>query len=197
MFTTPCPLILASASPRRQQFLNRLGLIFAVQPALIDETAWPGEAPVQFAQRMAMAKVESIATAHPEACIIAADTVVALGTTIFGKPAHQQEALTILKTLQGQTHLVITGLAVVCRQRAIEEATTVTSQVTFDTFSDPVLQAYIDSGDPMDKAGAYGIQGQGAFLVRSITGSWSNVVGLPVNTLVRTLLRLDLLQITN
>ncbi|MBM9536966.1 Maf family protein [Desulfobulbus alkaliphilus] len=196
MFTTPCPLILASASPRRQEFLTQLGLSFHVQPAIIDETPRPGEAPVQFAQRLATAKAESMASDQPQACIIGADTVVSLGTTLFGKPADQQEALTILKNLQGKTHLVTTGLAIICRQRDIKETTTVTSQVTFDTFPDPVLQAYIETGDPMDKAGAYGIQGQGAFLVRSITGSWSNIVGLPVNTLIRTLLRLELLQAT-
>jgi len=194
MFIANCPIILASASPRRQRFLSQLGLSHLTVPAEIDETPEAGEAPAVFARRMAAAKAEQVATAHPEACVIGADTVVALGPTIFGKPRSRTEALTTLQALQGHTHQVITGFAVILRHRGIMEADAITSLVTFDTFAVEVLQAYVDSGEPMDKAGAYGIQGKGSFLIRSITGSCSNVVGLPVNAVVQVLLNQDLIR---
>jgi septum formation protein len=194
MFTACCPIILASASPRRQDFLSLLGLQHLTVPAEIDETPEIGEVAEAFALRMATAKAEQVAAAHPEACVIGADTVVALDQTIFGKPRNCREALTTLQTLQGLTHKVITGVAVIMQQRTIKEANSVTSLVTFDTFTEEVLQAYVDSGEPMDKAGAYAIQGKGTFLIRSITGSYSNVVGLPVNTVVQVLLRHGFIQ---
>ena len=194
MFIANCPIILASASPRRQEFLSLLGLPHQTIPAAIDETPEAGEAPVAFARRMAAAKAEQVATTHPEACVIGADTVVALDQTIFGKPRDRREALSTLQALQGQTHQVITGFAVILRHRNIKEAEAATSLVTFDTFAVEVLQAYVDSGEPMDKAGAYGIQGKGSFLIRSITGSCSNVVGLPVNAVVQVLLNHGLIQ---
>lgn len=194
MFLASCPLILASASPRRQAYLARLELPYRCVPATIDETPAGGEAPEAFARRMATAKAGQVAAAHPGACVIGADTVVALDHQIFGKPRDQAEALTILRTLQGRTHAVITGLAVILNQRAISEVSATTTLVTFDDFDDQILQAYVDSGEPMDKAGAYGIQGKGTFLVRAIAGSCSNVVGLPVNALVQVLLRHQLIR---
>lgn len=194
MFTADCPVILASSSPRRQEFLYQLGLEFRVVPSVIVETPATGELPECFARRMAMAKAEQIATSYPEACVIGADTVVALDQTLFGKPRDRHEALTTLQRLQGQTHQVITGFAILMKQRMIAELGTITTLVTFDTFADDILQAYVDSGEPMDKAGAYGIQGKGTFLIRSITGSYSNVVGLPVNAVMQILLRHRLVQ---
>ncbi len=194
MFTACCPIILASASPRRQEFLTLLGLEYLSVPAIIDETPAIGESPECFARRMAVAKAEQIATISPASCVIGADTVVALDQTLFGKPSDRHDALTTLKALQGQTHQVITGFAILMKQRAIKELGTTTTLVTFDTFSDDILEAYVDSGEPLDKAGAYGIQGKGTFLIRSITGSYSNVVGLPVNDVVQRLLRHRLVQ---
>ena len=194
MFTAYCPIILASSSPRRQEFLSLLDLEYQTVPAFIDETPATGESPECFARRMAVAKAEQIATISPESCVIGADTVVALDQTLFGKPRDRHEALTTLKRLQGQTHQVITGFAILMKQRAIVELGAITTLVTFDTFTDNILQAYVDSGEPMDKAGAYGIQGKGTFLIRSITGSFSNVVGLPVNEIVQRLLRHRLVQ---
>jgi len=192
MFTACRPLILASASPRRQEFLQRLGLDFQVAPAHIDETPETGEAPETFVRRMALTKAQHIARQHPESVVLGADTVVVLAGTIFGKPQDREEAFRILKRLQGRTHQVMTGFAVVSRQQAIEVIDAHITQVAFDRFDDVVLRAYVDSGEPMDKAGAYGIQDRGAFLVRSITGSYSNVVGLPLNAVVQTLLRCGL-----
>lgn len=189
MFTSCFPLILASASPRRREFLDQLGLSFSIEPAPLDETPYPGELPEDFARRMALDKASLVATRHQASCIIGADTVVALGGTIFGKPANPIEALSFLQQLQGRTHRVITGIAVLLRQYNIEESGLETTSVTFDRFDTSILQAYVDSGDPLDKAGAYGIQGKGTFLVRSITGSYSNVVGLPVNQLLALLFK--------
>lgn len=194
MFSACCPIILASSSPRRQEFLSQLGLEYRSEPAIIDETPSFGESPECFAGRMATAKAEQIATIFPDCCVIGADTVVALDQTLFGKPRDRHEALTTLKKLQGRTHQVITGFAVLMKQRAIQEMVAITTLVTFDTFTDNILQAYIDSGEPMDKAGAYGIQGRGTFLIRSISGSYSNVVGLPVNDIVQMLLKHHLIQ---
>lgn len=194
MFTARHPLILASASPRRLEFLQQLGLEFHCTPAHIDETPLAGETPEAFALRMAVGKADSIAEHHPGACIIGADTVVSLGKTIFGKPVDSAEALTILQRLQGQTHRVVTACAITFRQQNISESIAETTLVTFDHFEDPILKAYIETGDPLDKAGAYGIQGKGTFLVRSITGSYSNVVGLPVNQLLQLLLKHRFIQ---
>lgn len=194
MFIARHPIVLASASPRRQEFLDQLGLNFKVRPADIDETPWPDEIPEDFARRMARTKAEQVALPSPEACVIAADTVVALDRTIFGKPRDRNDALAILKTLQGRTHRVITGFAVLCPSLHLVEVQAVTTQVTFAAHADRILQAYVDSGEPMDKAGAYGIQGKGAFLVQNIHGSHSNVIGLPVSELMQILLRHDLIK---
>ena len=193
MFTILCPLILASASPRRREYLSRLGLNHRVIPAAIDETAKPEETPRAFAHRMAVTKAGAVANDHPDACVIAADTVVALDERMFGKPRDREDALAMLSTLQGRTHLVTTAYALVGRSRRIHIVDSVTTAVSFGTFSEATLRAYIKTGEPLDKAGAYGIQGAGAFLVKSITGSCSNVVGLPVYTVVRTLLDLGVL----
>lgn len=195
MFTACCPLILASASPRRKEYLAQLGLKYQIIPASIDETPEPGELPQQFSLRMAASKAKQVADGHPDSCVIAADTVVALDHHIFGKPRDTREALAMLMSLQGRTHAVTTGFALFSRNRNIEEVASVTTEVTFGLFSEAILQAYVNSGDPMDKAGAYGIQGAGSFLVHSVTGSCSNVAGLPIHAVVQSLLRHGLLNI--
>lgn len=194
MFSTTCPLILASASPRRKEYLARLGLEHLVLPASVDETPYPAEPPPTFARRMAATKARQIAELHPEGCTLAADTVVALDHRIFGKPRDQQEALAMLTALQGRTHEVTTGFAIVAPHRQIVEVDSATTQVTFGVFAETILLAYVRSGEPMDKAGAYGIQGLGSFLVQSISGSCSNVVGLPVHAVVLSLLKHGLLE---
>ena len=195
MFSACLPLILASSSPRRQDFLAGLGLRFTVVPAAIDESVLAGELPEPFARRMAAAKAELIARDCPEACVLGADTVVALEDTVFGKPRDRADALAILQTLRGRTHQVTTGVAVVCPARGIDEVFTVSSEVSFAASPDDILRAYIATGEPMDKAGAYAIQGRGAFLVRAIAGSCSNVVGLPVHDLVTVLLHHRLVRV--
>ena len=189
MFKTCKPLILASASPRRQQFLTDLGLTFTCLPADIDETPKTGETPIALALRLALTKAETIAEQHPHAYVIGSDTVVTLNDQILGKPADAAHALDILRSLQGKTHQVITGLSLTCLQDTCSDNLSRTTSVTFSTFSDSILRAYIKTGEPMDKAGAYGIQGKGSFLVRTIQGSCSNVIGLPVNTCTSLLLQ--------
>ena len=189
MFTTCKPLILASASPRRQQFLTDLGLEFTSLPADIDETPHSGETPNDFALRMARTKAETVAIQHPQAYVVGSDTVVTLDDQILGKPADTAHALKILRSLQGKTHQVITGLSLICLQENCNDSLIRTTNVTFQTFTDSILLAYIKTGEPMDKAGAYGIQGKGAFLVRTIQGSCSNVIGLPISTCASLLLQ--------
>ncbi len=189
MFTALKPLVLASASPRRQQFLRDLGLDFTCLPADIDETPLPGERPAEFAQRLAVEKAETAAALSPASWVIGADTVVTLDSQIIGKPNDSSHALEILRVLRGRTHQVITGLSLICQQEGCTEVLTETSEVTFADFPDAVLTAYIRTGESLDKAGAYGIQSGGAFLVQSIRGSCSNVIGLPLSACVALLLR--------
>jgi septum formation protein len=189
VFRTCKPLILASASPRRRKFLTDLGLEFSCFPADIDETPQNREPPADFALRMADGKAATIARMHPASYVIGSDTVVTVDNMILGKPVDTTDALHLLRSLQGKTHQVITGLSLVNLRKNCHEQLTRITRVTFNTFDDAILQAYIDSGDPMDKAGAYGIQGQGAFLVRSIHGSCSNVIGLPLSTCISILLQ--------
>ncbi len=189
MFTALQPLILASASPRRQQFLRDLGLDFTCQPADIDESPLSGERPADFARRLAAEKAAAVAASRRESWVIGADTVVTLDGEIIGKPADADHALEILRALRGRTHQVITGLALICQREGCSEIVAETSEVTFADFPDAVLAAYIRTGESFDKAGAYGIQSGGAFLVQSMRGSCSNVIGLPLSACVALLLR--------
>ena len=188
MFTACKPLILASSSPRRRKFLADLGLDFTCLPADVDETARPGETATSFAIRMAETKGEAIARQHPQAYVIGSDTVVTLDKQILGKPRDAAQALDILRSLQGRTHQVITGLSLCCLQDNCHDNLFRSTDVSFASYPDAILLAYIETGEPMDKAGAYGIQGKGGFLVRSINGSCSNVIGLPVSTCISLLL---------
>ncbi len=189
MFTTCKPLILASASPRRKRFLSDLGLEFTCIPANIDERSLPDETPAIFARRMAAEKAEVLASQYPKSWIVAADTVVVLDGQIIGKPKDAAHALALLRALQGRSHKVITGLALLCQAENYLETLAEQSEVTFSAFPDDVLLAYIQTGEPLDKAGAYGIQGKGAFLVQNVNGSCSNVIGLPLSSCVTLLLQ--------
>ena len=137
---------------------------------------------------MAAEKTVAVARHNPGACVIGADTVVTIGETILGKPDSREHALEMLQKLCNRTHQVITGLAITCIEQDCSLSLARTTRVSFGAFNDTVLRAYIATGEPMDKAGAYGIQARGAFLVREIQGSCSNVIGLPVNDCVRLLL---------
>ena len=177
-------LILASASPRRRELLAALGMPFAVAVAEVDESVQPGEAPAAAALRLARLKAEVVAGRTPDgAVVLGADTVVALGDRIFGKPADADEAAAMLRALRGRTHTVITGVALVDRQRARICVDAPSTAVTMRAYTDTEIAASIAAGTPFDKAGAYAIQDEAFAPVARIDGCYCNVVGLPLWTL--------------
>jgi len=177
--STGTPLVLASASPRRRELLETLGVVFTCDPAAVDETPLPGESPAEYVARVARAKALAVRARHTGRCaVLAADTAVVLGGRIFGKPADRAEALAMLRRLSGQVHRVLTAVAVY--GPGIARLQSVATEVTFTGLSEAAREAYVDSGECCDKAGAYAIQGLGGAFVRSIRGSYSNVVGLPL-----------------
>jgi len=183
------PLILASGSPRRRRFLTDLGLTFTVVVPDIEEKAEPGESPADFVWRLALHKAADVAIHHPASWILAADTVVVLDNEILGKPADAADAVRMLLRLSGRTHRVLTGF---CLRHARENRTiqgAATTDVLFAPFGRHEAEAYAATGEPLDKAGAYGIQGKGGFLVQRIDGSYSNVVGLPLAEVVEAMVR--------
>ncbi len=183
------PVILASGSPRRRKLMAGLGLTFKVMPAVIDETPGNRERPEDFAGRMAVAKAAAVAGIQPSSWVVGADTIVVTpGGNILGKPRNREHALMMLRQLRGNTHQVMTGLCLCCVNKGIKARLVETTSVTFTEAGDEVLQAYIRTGEPLDKAGAYGIQGIGSFLVREIHGSCSNVIGLPLHRLLSLLI---------
>ena len=196
LFTTCAPLVLASSSPRRQQMLRTMGLDFTVAPAEVDETPLPGETPRAFASRMAEAKARAVATSHPDAWVLGADTVVTRDGLILGKPRDRADALAILRHLVGRTHQVLSAICLCSPAQEIEQTEVDTTGVTFINAPDQILKAYIATGEPLDKAGAYGIQGAGAFLVRRIEGSCANVIGLPVDRVITLLLQYRVITTT-
>ncbi|MGE4291594.1 MAG: nucleoside triphosphate pyrophosphatase [Desulfovibrio sp.] len=187
VFDTLQPIVLASGSPRRRDFLASLGLDFRVEPSRAEEPApLPGESPDGYARRMAEMKGRETAQRFPDAVIIAADTVVALEGTLLGKPGDDADALRMLRLLAGRTHQVVTGCCLLLpggRSTTFHACT----DVRMRTASPEELRAYVATGEPADKAGAYAIQGIGSFLVEHVHGSYTNVVGLPLAKLVEVL----------
>ena len=180
-----CRVVLASSSPRRRQLLNLIGIAHEVRPANIDESPRPREAPRRHAERLAREKASAVSTRDPGLITIGADTVVVINRTVLGKPADGDEAARMLGLLSGREHLVITAVAVSRGEKlrsAIEEV-----RVKFRRLRDDEIQAYIATGEPMDKAGAYGIQGFGATIVERIEGDYFAVMGLPLVRLVELL----------
>ena len=227
-------LVLASGSPRRRQFLNEWGLPFRLELAEAEEPRpMPGESPEAYTRRAATAKALAVGqklshmsslgavTTHtaavaPQPVILAADTVVAVGGDILGKPKNPAHALSMLERLNGTSHEVISAVCLLlpAQHEALAACSTMpglhvqetvedcfrmlsfsdVSRVFFHHWPQPVLQAYVDTGEPDDKAGAYAIQGQGAVLVERVEGSWSTVVGLPVTPLAQIMITLGLMQ---
>lgn len=187
-------LILVSASPRRSDLLRLAGLDFTVRPADVDETPLPGEAPGDLAVRLACAKVRALPALPGPALAIAADTVVAIDGTILGKPRDLEDARRMIGLLSGHTHRVITAVAL----RTLPEEAIVSdrseSLVTFVPMTEAEIAWYAATGEGMDKAGAYALQGIGAFFIASIEGSYTNVIGLPLERLHPHLRRFGLLE---
>jgi septum formation protein len=186
---TPRPrVILASQSPRRRELLTLVGITHEVKPADIDERYLDGETPRGHAERLAREKAERIAT--PDAVTIGSDTIVVVDGDVLGKPVDALDAARMLRRLSGRSHTVITAVAVDWAGRlesGVEEVA-----VTFHVLDDAQIAAYIATGEPMDKAGAYGIQGYGATIVQRVDGDYFAVMGLPLQRLVRLLDRLGL-----
>jgi len=181
-----CRVVLASGSPRRRQLLELIGIEHEVVPSNIDETMRPREMPRRHAERLAREKASAVANRQPDRITIAADTIVVINKKVLGKPVDTEDARRMLSMLSGREHTVITAVAVARGRKlrsAIEEV-----RVKFRRLRDDEIDAYIATGEPMDKAGAYGIQGYGATIVECVDGDYFAVMGLPLARLV-TLLR--------
>ncbi len=188
MYFNSQSLILASASPRRQQYLLDMGLTFTVQTAAIDEQPGNGEDPCAFVIRMAREKAAMVRATAQDAWIISGDTIVCLEERILGKPANAEDALAQLKALSGREHTVRTGFCVSHAGKGVEVYQVEATKVRFASLTEATARAYVASGEGLDKAGGYAIQGKGACLVQSIEGSYSNVVGLPLCALIDVLM---------
>lgn len=177
-------LILASASPRRAEILRNAGIAFEVHPAHIDESRRPGEAPSDYVRRLALEKARAVADANRaqgrEAVILGADTIVVAGGEIFGKPASVEDARRMLHRLQGTTHEVRTGIALIRSKDGAESVAEEATRVTFASMSASEIDEYVATAEPMDKAGAYAIQGLAGRYITRIEGDYFNVVGLPL-----------------
>jgi len=188
-------LVLASASPRRQELLRNAGIQFTVQPADIDETPLAGESPRDCAERLAREKARAVFQNQPQNYVLGADTIVVIDEVILGKPSDANDAARMLRLLSGRAHAVITGVCLVGPnahrrelKNVLQKTASETTHVTMSKISDDEICDYVATGEPMDKAGAYAIQGMASRWIPRIEGDYSNVVGLPVS-LVYTMLR--------
>jgi len=178
-------LVLASASPRRQELLRNAGIAFEVQPADIPEDPLPGEGAKECAERLASEKALAVARQRPHDCVLGADTVVVVDGQLLGKPCDAADAARMLRLLSGREHQVITGVCLVVSGQW--SAASETTSVTMSEISAKEISDYVASGEPMDKAGAYAIQGVASRWIPRIEGDYSNVVGLPVALVWRML----------
>jgi septum formation protein len=187
-------LVLASSSPRRQELLRNVRILHTIHPADIPEKQRVGESPTEFARRMARDKARAVYDAlHPPAgtFVLGADTVVVVDNDVFGKPADEQDALHMLRRLSGRAHEVVTGICLrgidTGAPEGFEDVQSESTRVLFSSVSEDEMNDYIASGEPMDKAGAYAIQGLASRWIPRIEGDYSNVVGLPVALVCRLL----------
>jgi septum formation protein len=180
-------IILASASPRRHELLAAMGLAFDVAAADIDETPHPDEPAMALARRLSQAKAQALAKQHPAALVIAADTLVVVDNEILGKPADKAEARDMLARLRGREHVVYSGLTVMDGQRDRGCHQVAMTPVVMREYGQDELERYVDSGDPMDKAGGYAIQHEGFVPVDHVDDCYANVIGLPMCHLYRAL----------
>jgi septum formation protein len=178
-------LILASASPRRRELLTQAGFLFDVQPADIDETPMLGEEPAAYVERLALEKARALHAKHPQATVLGADTTVVLDGDVLHKPFDRVDAERMLRALAGRTHAVHTGIAVVSSEG--ERSHVETTLVCFGAIPEADLAHYLSTGDSLDKAGAYGIQGYAARWITRIEGDFFNVMGLPIAATVQLL----------
>ena len=181
--TKPPALILASSSPRRSELLREMGVPFTVVRSQVPEVAPEHLSPVETAEINAYRKARATAKKHPDSVVLGADTVVSLGTTVFGKPTDMADAEQMLAKLQGRTHQVITGVCLIYLRGHRQKLFAVTTAVTFRKLHIGQIRRYLSKISPFDKAGSYAIQEEGDLIVKGIVGSFTNVVGLPVEAL--------------
>ncbi|MEJ2038278.1 MAG: Maf family protein [Desulfosarcinaceae bacterium] len=190
-------LVLASKSPRRRYLLKQAGLVFDVVPSHVDESSIPPADPAEYAKTLSLAKARDVAASYPDSWVIGADTIVLMNRRILGKPRNLNQAREMLQRLSGRTHEVYTGYTIYCGALGKSLTDVVCTAVTFKTLSADEIEWYIHTDEPFDKAGAYAIQGLGTFLVKSVHGSYTNVVGLPVCEVIEYLIQAKVLQIRN
>jgi septum formation protein len=188
-------IILASASPRRRELLEHIGITFEVIPSGIEEEARDGEEPREHVLRLSQLKAKKIARRYDGAVIVGADTIVVLDNEILNKPEDEQEAFDMLSRLSGREHRVFTGFCVLDASDGTMQCEAVESKVRFKDLTPEEIRRYIKTGEPMDKAGAYAVQGKGSYMIKEIEGSYTNVVGLPLCELVEVLTRLKVIEL--
>ncbi len=172
-------IVLASGSPRRQKLLSEMGYDFEIVTPVVHEENIPGESPEDHVKRLSRLKAESVANNHPDSLVVGADTIVVLEHRILGKPKSKLEAKSMLELLSGKTHIVFTGLSMIISTKDIAKSDYDSTRVTVNKLSPEQINHYVGSGEPLDKAGAYGIQGMGSFLVDSYEGELDTVIGFP------------------
>ncbi len=188
------PIILASASPRRKHLLEQAGIDFRVMPSDVDETAVCAATPETYVKVLSRAKADAISIKYPDNWVIGADSVVAIDNVILNKPESRADAGRMLQILSGRTHRVLTGYSIVCRDCNHYYTDVEITEVTFKELNPGEIDWYLDTPEPYDKAGAYAIQGIGAFMVRRINGSYTNVVGLPISEILDHLMAHDVIR---
>jgi len=187
-------LILASASPRRRELLQKVGVAFTVIPSNTPEAAQPGETPQEYALRVAGEKAWEVADKHPGTWVLGADTIVEIDGEVLGKPRDAADGQRMLSKLSSRTHQVMTAFALLDGDGRVRVRQVVTSRVTFKPLSDAQIGEYLATGEPFDKAGAYAVQGVGASLIERVEGSYTNVIGLPMDEIQAALRAVGLLD---
>jgi len=188
------PLILASSSPRRKELLQNLGIPFKIHPSNIEEKAVNVDEFEEFALNMATEKAKCVYDKLKDGWILGADTIVVIDGKLFGKPRNYQDAKNMLNVLSGREHTVITGFCIIDPSGEISHSESVTSKVNIRKLSEEEIDAYLATKEPFDKAGAYAVQGIGAFMIKSINGSYTNVVGLPLCEVIVALKKIKALE---
>jgi septum formation protein len=184
------PIILASASPRRAYLLREAGIDFEVIPSSASELAPGALEPYALCMQNATRKATAVAVEHPDALIIGCDTIVCLDNCVFGKPKHTEEAVAFLGQLQGRSHIVLSGLSLICQKRKIERCTHESTDVVFRSMTNQEIKNYLKLIDPLDKAGGYAAQEHTDLIIDRVEGSFANVMGLPIERLQKELQRI-------
>jgi septum formation protein len=188
------PFILASASPRREELLRSVGLKFKIVPADVDETYIDGESPRTHVRRLSNDKAMVIAAKYPKTLVLGADTIVVIDGLILGKPKSKREAREMLQRLSNRQHTVFTGFTIACTDAGMSKTKVVQSAVQFKKINPEEMDWYVNCDEPYDKAGGYAAQGKGAYFIKAIRGSYTNVIGLPLCEVLEELKHLDVIH---